>query len=654
MSKIKSFIGCLLSIALLISTMSIFTVRNVQAASSLTSDFTHLNATQLIYEMGTGWNLGNQLEATINGTPSETAWGNPTITKALVQKVKAAGFNTIRIPVSYLSKIGSAPNYTIEAAWLSRVKEVVDYAYSQGMYVIVNMHGDGYHSITGGWLLCDSNNQTTIKEKYQKVWQQIATTFNNYDEHLIFESMNEVFDGTYGVPNATYYANLNAYNQIFVDTIRQTGGNNSARWLLVPGWNTNIDYTAGNYGFVIPTDTYRSSTIPSNEKRIMISAHYYSPWDFCGETTGQITQWGATATDSSRVSTWGQEEYMDSQLKLMYDKFSSKGYPVVIGEYGSIDKTSADSSNNKYREAFAKAVGAYSKKYSCVPVYWDNGYNGEYGFALFNRSNNTITQQGIINAIMEGMNVNIPSNSSISPLETTFDISETGQTDIKITMELNGNTLYAIKNGANVLTAGTDYTVSGSNVTILKSYLGKQQVGLTTLIFDFNAGKDAELSVNIIDSSKVSGTVKIQAYNTSTSSSVNTLNPKLKLVNTGSSSVDLSKLKIRYYYTIDQEKAQSFTCDWSSVGASNVIGTFVKMPVSKTGADYYLEISFASGAGSLLAGQGIDIQVRINRTDWSNYTQSGDYSFNTVATTFVDWTKITVFQSGNLMWGVEP
>lgn len=470
LSKVKSFRVYLLSMVLVFTTA--ISGWNPVVSAAETADFTSLNASQIVFEMGAGWNLGNQLEASSGGTPSETAWGNPTVTQALIQKVKAAGFKTIRIPVSYLNYIGSAPGYTINSTWLNRVKTVVDYAYNEGLYVIINMHGDGYNSVTGSWLLVNSSDQTTIRAKYQKAWQQIANTFVNYDEHLIFESMNEEFDGTYGTPNTTYYSNLNAYNQIFVDTVRQTGGNNSARWLLIPGWNTNIDYTVGNYGFVLPTDNFRSSSIPSSEKRIMISVHYYSPWDFAGEESGTITQWGATAANTSKKSTWGQEDYLDSQLKSTYDKFVTQGYPVVVGEFGSIDKTAFDSTNNTYRAEFAKAVSGAAKKYSSVPIYWDNGHNGQYGFGLFNRSNNTITQQGIIDAIMSVMDTykmkNITTGLYLDGMGRTANGSNAGQwsgstsNNQQWVMEYYGS-YYKIKNvGTGLYIDGMGRTTSGS------------------------------------------------------------------------------------------------------------------------------------------------------------------------------------------------
>ena len=269
------------------------------------------------------------------------------------------------------------------------------------MYAIVNMHGDGYTTVSGGWLLCASSDQTKIKAKYKACWEQIADRFKNYDEHLIFESMNEEFDGTYGTPNKKAYNNINDYNQIFVDTVRQTGGNNDRRWLLIPGWNTNINYTADNYGFVLPTDQYLSSDIASGEKRIMISVHYYDPWDFCGTESADKTQWGSEATNQSKVPTWGDESYMASQFKKMNDKFVSQGYGVIIGEFGAINKANYDSRNKACRADYYQKVCYYAKQYELVPVAWDNGFDGDYGFCLINRYSCQVTHQDIIDAMME-------------------------------------------------------------------------------------------------------------------------------------------------------------------------------------------------------------------------------------------------------------
>ncbi|ANY71074.1 xyloglucanase [Paenibacillus sp. BIHB 4019] len=150
------------------------------------------------------------------------------------------------------------------------------------------------------------------------------------------------------------------------------------------------------------------------------------------------------------------------------------------------------------------------------------------------------------------------------------------------------------------------------------------------------------------------GSFKVQLFNGGTAATTNTLSPKIKLVNTGTSSLNLADVKLRYYYTIDGEQAQSFWCDWSTVGSANVLASFVKLPTAVTGADYYVEISFASAAGSVAAGQSIELQTRISKNNWSNYTQTGDYSFNSSATSYVDWNKTTGYAAGILQWGVEP
>ncbi len=386
---------------------------SVQAAKKDTTSFEDLNQSQIVEAMGPGWNLGNQLESVTDNVPQETNWGNPVITEKLIQSVKAAGFKSIRIPVSYFAKIDDDKDYTIDSKWLDRVQEVVDYCIKNDLYAVINIHGDGYNTIDGSWLLCNGKNQTEIKKKYKKVWKQIAERFKNYDEHLLFESMNEEFDGSYSEPNKEYYQNINDYNQIFVDTVRKTGDNNTKRWLIIPGWNTNIDYTAGDYGFKLPTDQYRDKSIDKEEQRIMISVHYYSPWDFCGGENGVITQWGNEADDPSKTSTTCDETYMKNQLNLMKTTFADKGYPVFIGEYGSINKTSYDSENEYYRAYFARKLCQLSRKNGCIPMYWDNGYNGVHGFDLFDRTTCEITQPVIIDAIMEGFGQKASQNSTL-------------------------------------------------------------------------------------------------------------------------------------------------------------------------------------------------------------------------------------------------
>jgi malic enzyme len=247
------------------------------------------------------------------------------------------------------------------------------------------------------------------------------------------------------------------------------------------------------------------------------------------------------------------------------------------------------------------------------------------------------------------------SNSAITPVSASFDKKTANQADIAVTMTLNGNTLSSVNNGTAALIAGTDYSVSGSAVTISKAYLAAQAVGTTTLSFNFSAGAAQTLAIAITDTTAPSaGGLKVQMYNSSTAAAANSLSPRIKLVNTGTSAVSLADVKLRYYYTIDGEQAQSFFCDWSQVGSANVTGSFVKLTAAKTGADYYVELGFTSAAGTLAAGASIDIQMRASKSDWSNYTQTGDYSFNAAGTAYADWANLPAYISGSLVWGNEP
>ncbi len=420
--KRRIFWSLLLSLALAVGLGTGFIPASVVQAEGSGSGFIDLNRKQITEAMGAGWNLGNQLEASSNGTPSESAWTGVKISEKLIRAVKNQGFRSIRIPVSYLSKIGTAPNYKIDTEWLDRIQEVVDWAIKYNLYVVMNIHGDGYSTVTGGWLLPMKSGQDDIKKKYEAVWRQIAERFRDYDHHMIFESMNEVgADAKSAADVKKAYENINAYNQIFVDTVRKTGGNNEKRWLLIPGCNTNIDYTLDGYGFQIPEDNNRSAEIPENEKRIMISVHYYTPWEFCGQEDYKQTQWGSDADPDKSVG-YGSENEMETAFAKIKARFVDEGFPVVIGEYGAIDKSKkedsgvaaagdADPKNAEYRSYFVWKLCAAAKQNGCVPMYWDNGWNGDFGYALFSRGASKdkelgfrgvgeVTQSDIIKAIM--------------------------------------------------------------------------------------------------------------------------------------------------------------------------------------------------------------------------------------------------------------
>ncbi|AEI43685.1 xyloglucanase [Paenibacillus mucilaginosus] len=248
-------------------------------------------------------------------------------------------------------------------------------------------------------------------------------------------------------------------------------------------------------------------------------------------------------------------------------------------------------------------------------------------------------------------------NPSISPTTAAFDKNTSKAADIAVQLTLNGSSLTGIRNGGTALMAGTHYTVSGSSVTLLKSYLASLPVGTATLTFEFSSGTTA-LAVAISDTTTttpppVNSGLRVQVQNGTTAATTNSIAPRIRLVNTGTSAIELSDVTLRYYYTIDVEKAQSFFCDWSSAGCPNVTGTFGKPAAAKPGADSYLEIGFKAGAGTLAAGKSIDIQARFSKNDWSHYTQTGDYSFDAAAE-YTDRSRVTGYVKGGLVWGIEP
>ncbi|KUP23398.1 glycosyl hydrolase [Paenibacillus sp. DMB5] len=247
-------------------------------------------------------------------------------------------------------------------------------------------------------------------------------------------------------------------------------------------------------------------------------------------------------------------------------------------------------------------------------------------------------------------------DASISPVTAAFDKAAALQQDVSVALTLNGHQLTSVTKGTAALASGQDYTATSTAVVLKKSYLATLPVGQHVITFHFNAGNNAVLTVNVTDSSVTlpSGNLTIQAFNGNTSASSNGISPKFKVINNGTSAIQLSDVKLRYYYTIDGDKAQSFWSDWASVGSANVTATFVKLATPVAGADYALEIGFTSAAGTLNPGQSAEIQTRFSKTDWSNYNQADDYSFKASGTQFANHDKVTGYVSGQLVWGIEP
>lgn len=339
-----------------------------------------LSSLELSKLMGAGWNLGNSLEA-LGG---ETAWGNPMVTEMLIQQVKSAGFNSIRIPVAW-SKFIDEGHYEIDPAWLDRVEEVIQYALNQGMFVVLNNHWDG------GWMQPVLSTQEEVNERLRKTWIQIALKFRDYDDHLLFAGSNEVMvEGNYNIPSQENLAVQNEFNQVFVDAVRSTGGKNAFRHLVIQSYNTNVDY-AINF-LEIPEDEM--------EDRIMVEVHYYDPWEFTLREDDIITQWGDAAVDLDKKSGWGNEAHVINQFNKLQSKFLDSGIPVLVGEFGAISKGS-DPRNHASRSYYLNFLTSQMKERGLVPFYWDNGFDGNYGFALFDRNTGSVLYPDLVEGLIQ-------------------------------------------------------------------------------------------------------------------------------------------------------------------------------------------------------------------------------------------------------------
>ncbi len=284
------------------------------------------NAEEIVADMGFGWNLGNSLDsysgtvvgANIGSTSSETAWGNPATTKEMIDMVKESGVETVRVPVTWYEHMN--PNtYKIDEVYMNRVEEVVDYVLDDGMYCILNVHHD-----TGekGWLKANSTNLEKKKEMFTAIWEQVSVNFADYGDKLLFEGYNEILDESSNQwynPSSEACPISNELNQMFVDIVRKSGGNNDKRNLICNTYcaGANSEITRQ---FVLPKDTVSD--------RLIVETHIYQPFQFTSEAYPDITTWEPT--------------YLDQYINNIYNQFVKNGTPVIIGEFGCANKGNMD------------------------------------------------------------------------------------------------------------------------------------------------------------------------------------------------------------------------------------------------------------------------------------------------------------------------
>jgi endoglucanase len=348
------------------------------------------NAAQLAAKMRLGWNIGNTFEA----PGGETGWGSPVITADYIKFVKQQGFNAIRLPCAWnLTHLADKNKARIDTNWLNRVKEVIGYCVKNDIYVLLNIHWDE------GWLEnnCTALKKDSVNAKQKALWEQIATTMRDFDEHLMFASANEP-----NADNAQKAAILTTYHQTFVNAVRSTGGRNSYRVLVVQGPSTDIDKT-NDLMTALPHDQVAA--------RMLVEVHYYSPYQLClmddnADWGKMFYYWGAghhSTIEPAHNATWGEERDVNASFNKMKVKFADKGIPVLLGEYGAYRRNNGKhvpldlATHNDAVDYWLTYITKQAKANGMLPFFWDTG-------GALDRQNYSVKDQRTIVALNAGAN----------------------------------------------------------------------------------------------------------------------------------------------------------------------------------------------------------------------------------------------------------
>ncbi|MFE9914710.1 cellulase family glycosylhydrolase [Micromonospora sp. NPDC005553] len=408
------------------------------------------DAMATVAAMQPGWNLGNTMDA----IPDETAWGNPLVTQALLRQIKAQGYNSIRIPVTWSNHHGPAPTYTIDAVWLSRVRQVVDWALAENLFVLVNLHHDSWQWINGY-----PGDRTNVMNRYTALWSQIATTFRGHSSKLVFESINEPqFTGTSG--DAQSDEVLRELNVAFVRLLRQSGGNNATRLLVLPTLNTNSNQAQ--------LDALATTISQLGDRNIAATVHFYGWWPF------SVNIAGGTRYDAN------VEQDMVDGFDRVHNTFVARGIPVIVGEWAllSYDYTRPGIIERGELLKFFEAVGYQARTRKLTTMLWDAG-------SFLNRNDLQWRDPGLY-ALMKA---SWTTRSATASSDQIY-VRRTGTvTSRSLTLNLNGASFRSLRQGSTVLTNGTDYTVSGTTLTLTSA-------ALTRLVGNRAPGVNANLEAH--------------------------------------------------------------------------------------------------------------------------------------------------------------
>ncbi|WP_435871836.1 cellulase family glycosylhydrolase [Micromonospora echinofusca] len=415
--------------------------------------------------MQPGWNLGNTFDAVGS---DETAWGNPRVTQAQLDAVRAQGFNSIRIPVTWSNHHGPAPAYTIDPAWLNRIKEVVGWALDDGFYVMINIHHDSWQ-----WINAMPTDRSTVLNRYNALWTQLAAAFRDASPRLHFESVNEPqFANSSGdAQNAQLLHELNAS---FHRIVRASGGNNATRMLVLPTLHTSADQAR--------VDELTNTFTQLGDRNLIATVHFYGYWPFSVNVAGG-TRFDATA----------QKDLTDA-FDRVHNAFVARGIPVVIGEYGLLGfdrHTGTIQQGEKLK--FFEFLGWYARTKKITTQLWDNGQH-------FDRTALRWKDPELFAQIRSSWTT----RSGTASADQVY-VPRTGSVAARsLTLNPNGTTFQGLYQGGTALAQGSDYTVSGNQLTLTASALtrlvGNRAYGVNaTLQARFSAGVPWRIDVVTYD-----------------------------------------------------------------------------------------------------------------------------------------------------------